>query len=381
MVKQETWTGHKTASDHDFQQAVMSIIWGWPNWQSRFYLDTVRVPKIGEVRGKIVLVRQYGNALGVGNAGLPFAWDDNTTGGYFTNGGVNIYVQDHYSIYSVPYATKNSEIEDCIQKAYAETDRQRFYLNFTSGEEWPKHYLQTTASNINHVIDEWMCTPRIFRKCGIIMVNFAGGSDDGEIGNGFVQTIINCNNLQNKIGTQTWQHWNLDVLTYRNGDPIPNVTDPAVWDTLKTGAWCYYDNDPGQDGEGNGMLYGKLYNWYAVNDPRGLAPAGWHVPSDAEWTELVNYLGGSNVAGGKLKETGHWNSPNTGATDEVGFHARPGGGCFEGFEDKGEQGHWWSSTDEGSGFATNWIMYCYVASVGRDGAIKTLGQSVRCVKD
>ena len=381
MVKQETWTGHKTASDHDFQQAVMSIIWGWPNWQSRFYLDTVRVPKIGEVRGKIVLVRQYGNALGVGNAGLPFAWDDNTTGGYFTNGGVNIYVQDHYSIYSVPYATKNSEIEDCIQKAYAETDRQRFYLNFTSGEEWPKHYLQTTASNINHVIDEWMCTPRIFRKCGIIMVNFAGGSDDGEIGNGFVQTIINCNNLQNKIGTQTWQHWNLDVLTYRNGDPIPNVTDPAVWDTLKTGAWCYYDNDPGQDGEGNGMLYGKLYNWYAVNDPRGLAPAGWHVPSDAEWTELVNYLGGSNVAGGKLKETGHWNSPNTGATDEVGFHARPGGACFEGFEDKGEQGHWWNSTDEGSGFATNWIMYCYVASVGRDGAIKTLGQSVRCVKD
>ena len=129
------------------------------------------------------------------------------------------------------------------------------------------------------------------------------------------------------------------------------------------------------------MLYGKPYNWYAVNDPRGLAPAGWHVPSDAEWTELVNYLGGSNVAGGKLKETGHWNSPNTGATDEVGFHARPGGACFEGFEDKGEQGHWWNSTDEGSGFATNWIMYCYVASVGRDGAIKTLGQSVRCVKD
>jgi uncharacterized protein (TIGR02145 family) len=229
-----------------------------------------------------------------------------------------------------------------------------------------------------------MCTPRIDRKCGIIMVNFAGGSDDGEIGCGFVQTIINCNDLQNKIGTQTWRHWNLDVSTYRNGDSIPNVTNPAVWDTLTTGAWCYYDNDPGNNGEGNGMLYGKLYNWYAVHDPRGLAPAGWHVPSDAEWTELVNYLGGPGVAGGKLKETGHWASPNTGATDEVGFHARPGGflePADDAFYSKGELGAWWSTTTSSNGHASCWNMYYNNDSIHIETAPDIEGQSVRCVKD
>jgi uncharacterized protein (TIGR02145 family) len=386
MVKQETWTGHKTASDHDFQQAVMSDIWNRPNWQSDFYLVPGHVPKMSEVRGKVVLVRQYDNALNVGNAGMKFAWGDNTTGGYYSNDSINIYVQDNYDIYSIPYSTKNYEIEECVRKANAEPDPQRFYLNFTSGEEVPHHYLQTTASNINHVIDEWMCTPRICRKCGIIMVNFAGGSDDGEIGNGFVQTILNCNNLQNKIGTQTWQHWNLDVYTYRNGDSIPHVTNPAVWDTLTTGAWCYYDNAPGQDGEGNGMLYGKLYNWYAVHDPRGLAPAGWHVPSDSEWTELVNYLGGYAVAGGKLKELGHWNSPNTGATDEVGFHARPGGYFYPGdgsFAHKGESGFWWSSTDRGTVYGPYWMIFSSAASIENETqqVHKNYGMSVRCVKD
>jgi uncharacterized protein (TIGR02145 family) len=80
---------------------------------------------------------------------------------------------------------------------------------------------------------------------------------------------------------------NLDVVTYRNGDIIPQVTDPSLWSSLTTGAWCYYNNDAN-----NGGIYGKLYNWYAVNDPRGLAPEGWHVPTDEEWETLTNKLGG-----------------------------------------------------------------------------------------
>ncbi|RYY08664.1 MAG: hypothetical protein EOO04_39670, partial [Chitinophagaceae bacterium] len=88
--------------------------------------------------------------------------------------------------------------------------------------------------------------------------------------------------LVTKICDQVWTVKNLDVTTYRNGDPIPQVTDPNAWATARTGAWCYYDNDPS-----NGAIYGKLYNWYAVNDARGLAPAGWHVPSDAEWNTLT----------------------------------------------------------------------------------------------
>ena len=96
-----------------------------------------------------------------------------------------------------------------------------------------------------------------------------------------------------EIGTQKWMSKNLDVAFYRNGDVIPQVTDPTAWAALLTGAWCYYNNDSTQ-----GNKYGKLYNWYAVNDPRSLAPQGWHVPSDAEWTILETTLGGSPVAGG-----------------------------------------------------------------------------------
>jgi len=177
------------------------------------------------------------------------------------------------------------------------------------------------------------------------------------------------------IGTQVWMLKNLDVDKYRNGDPIPQVTDPAQWASLTTGAWCYYNNDPA-----NAAIYGKLYNWYAVNDPRGLAPAGWHVPTDEEWTVLTTYLGGQSVAGGKLKEAGtaHWSSPNV-ADNSSGFTALPGGcryssGTFSGI---GSNGLWWSST------AGAWArdLACYSAGVGRYNYYRYYGFSVRCVRD
>ena len=87
------------------------------------------------------------------------------------------------------------------------------------------------------------------------------------------------------IGTQIWTNRNLDVETYRDGTPIPQVTDPTAWEALTTGAWCYYANNTA-----NGIIYGKLYNWFAVNDSRGLAPSGWHVPTRDEWFVLINYL-------------------------------------------------------------------------------------------
>ena len=158
------------------------------------------------------------------------------------------------------------------------------------------------------------------------------------------------------IGTQVWMVDNLKTTKFRNGDIIPNVTDKTAWKELKTGAWCYYDNNPA-----NGAIYGKLYNWYAVNDPRGLAPKGWHIATDAEWTTLINYLGGESVAGGKLKEIGlaHWASTNTGATNETGFSAVPGG-CrdYHGtFYDIGGYGYWWSSTEYGTHNAWYWSMH------------------------
>ena len=101
-----------------------------------------------------------------------------------------------------------------------------------------------------------------------------------------------------RIGDQTWMTENLDITTYRNGDTIPQVQDPKTWSELKTGAWCYYENKTEF-----GKHYGKLYNWYAVIDPRGLAPQGWHIPSDEEWTKMTTLLGGKFGSSQKIKSS------------------------------------------------------------------------------
>jgi uncharacterized protein (TIGR02145 family) len=181
------------------------------------------------------------------------------------------------------------------------------------------------------------------------------------------------------IGTQVWMNKNLDVTTYRNGDPIPQVTDSAQWVNLTTGAWCYYNNDPA-----NGAIYGKLYNWYAVNDPRGLGPVGWHVPSDAEFSTLVNYLGGESVAGGAMKSINLWNSPNTGATNSSGFAGLPGGIRADGavFGLVGDYGIWWTITDVG--FDNHSRLFLLVNEVNNsdfNNLPKEFGFSIRCVKD
>jgi uncharacterized protein (TIGR02145 family) len=195
------------------------------------------------------------------------------------------------------------------------------------------------------------------------------------------------------IGTQEWTVKNLDVSRYRNGDIIPEVKDHKKWVELKTGAWCYYNNDPA-----NGKIYGKLYNWYAVNDPRGLAPEGFHVPSDTEWTILTDYLGGEYFAIGKLKETGtaHWNSPNYEATNSTSFTALPGGSRLDyiyefytqnqEFNWIGESSKFWSTTENIESEGYSWIRYLshkYIyQDVGRKiHTGKGSGLSVRCIRD
>jgi uncharacterized protein (TIGR02145 family) len=182
------------------------------------------------------------------------------------------------------------------------------------------------------------------------------------------------------IGSQIWMLKNLNVDHYRNGDSIPEVRDPKEWAALITGAWCYFNN-----GSYDGIIYGKLYNWHAINDPRGLAPNGWHVPSDNEWSPLITYLGGVNVAGSKLKETGtsHWYSPNWGSTNESGFSALPGGTCIEygAFSGIGIYAFWWSSTEYGTYFAWKRYLHNNFADMGRMYDSKGSGLSVRCVKN
>jgi uncharacterized protein (TIGR02145 family) len=184
-----------------------------------------------------------------------------------------------------------------------------------------------------------------------------------------------------KIGTQTWMKKNLDVTRYRNGDPIPQVTDSVLWTALTTGAYCYFENDSAT----YAATYGKLYNWYAVNDPRGLAPAGWHVPSDVEWTTLTLFLGGDSVAGGKLKETGliHWRTPNKQATNTTGFTALPGGIRTNNgsFRTTGLYCQLWSSKGFGTTRAYFRSLNSISARINRDYCAKEFAFYVRCVKN
>ena len=179
-----------------------------------------------------------------------------------------------------------------------------------------------------------------------------------------------------KIGDQIWMAENLNVDKFRNGDPIPHAKTDEEW--IKAGeegmpAWCYYDND-----EKMGAKYGKLYNWYAVNDSRGLAPKGWEVPSDAEWTQLTDFVGSN--PGTKLKAKSGW---SRNGTDDYGFSALPGGVRSRSgkFGYVGNKGYWWSSTETSAYDVWHRGMHYKLSGVSRGNFSKSSGFSVRCVRD
>jgi uncharacterized protein (TIGR02145 family) len=181
-----------------------------------------------------------------------------------------------------------------------------------------------------------------------------------------------------RIGTQTWAIANLNVNTFRNGDSIPEAKTNKEWVTAgESGkpAWCYYNNDPA-----NGLKYGKLYNWFAVNDPRGLAPAGWTLSGDADWSMLTYFLGGQEVAGNKMKNTSGWSDDNYG-TNESGFTGSPGGYRVENgtFLNLGSIGTWWSSTESKASTAIDHYL-ALSRSLGRSSSPKQRGESVRCIR-
>jgi uncharacterized protein (TIGR02145 family) len=183
-----------------------------------------------------------------------------------------------------------------------------------------------------------------------------------------------------KIGSQVWTTENLNVSTFRNGDPIPEAKTDDEWELAeknKQPAWCYYENDPK-----NAEKYGKLYNWYAVNDPRGLAPKGWHVPSVTEWTQLTNYLGGIDAAGEKMKSIIGWNVNGNG-TNSSGFSGLPGGGRrgIGYFYNIGNYGIWWSSTENDADVAWGRYLSYYDGNVVRNLNSKGEGLSVRFLMD
>ena len=183
------------------------------------------------------------------------------------------------------------------------------------------------------------------------------------------------------IGTQVWMVENLKTTKYNDGTNVPNVTFNTAWNNLATPGYCWYNNNIN-----NKKIYGALYNWYATSTGK-LAPKGWHVPSDEEWTTLVNYLGGEMVAGGKLKEVGtqHWKNPNTNATNESGFTGIASGlrdyvGTFN--SEDNTYSAWWSLSSSTSVLAWYRVLSFDRGSIVRsDGAGKSAGFSVRCIKD
>jgi uncharacterized protein (TIGR02145 family) len=181
------------------------------------------------------------------------------------------------------------------------------------------------------------------------------------------------------IGTQQWMAENLKVSKYSDGTTIPNITDNTQWQNNTTGAWSYFKNDAA-----NNTKYGKLYNWYAVSKTN-VCPTGWHVPTDAEWTVLTDYLGGAHVAGGKMKEVGttSWSSTIWGSTNKSLFTGLPGGYRYDDgdYSSIGLIGRWWSSSE---GNATN----AWYIDLPNDGGMaysykdyKSFGFSVRCLRD
>lgn len=184
------------------------------------------------------------------------------------------------------------------------------------------------------------------------------------------------------IGHQIWTSKNLNVNKFRNGEHITQAKTPEEWVNAglsKQPAWCYHNNDPK-----NGTLYGKLYNWYAVNDPRVLAPKGYHIPDSAEWTILFNFLGGTEIAGKKMKSKSGWYQNGNG-TNEFEFSGLPSsvrGSDIGLFGTIGLNAYWWSSKEENAKQAWALGLNCYYDDVSFFGfGDKSYGFSVRCLKD
>ena len=230
--------------------------------------------------------------------------------------------------------------------------------------------------------------------------NTAGTGYGNEVSFSAVQTSgYNCGTVTDidgnlyhtvTIGTQCWMVENLKTTKYRNGDPIANISDNIVWTTLTSGAYCWYNNDPAT----YNADYGVLYNFYAVNDNRNIAPVGWHIPTDSEWQTLVDSLGGDYNVGGPLKEIGtsHWNGgnpQNLGASNSSGFTALPGGWRSNQSDNDGKfyfvssGGAWWSTGESELNHEWVWIRELYgdLLAVGHNPYPKQYGFSVRCVRD
>jgi uncharacterized protein (TIGR02145 family) len=198
-----------------------------------------------------------------------------------------------------------------------------------------------------------------------------GPSTVSDIGGNIYNTVL--------IGTQCWTKENLKVSKYNDGTTIPDQTANTNWGTLLTGALTVYTGAASYL-----ATYGYLYNWYAAKDTREICPTGWHVPTNTEWDTLNTYLGGTTIAGGKMKSTSSlWTSPNIGAVNTSGFSALPGGSrnTNGSFYDIRDLAFFWSATEFDGTTAWYRLLYKNDGNVSRSSTNKSSGASVRCLRD
>jgi uncharacterized protein (TIGR02145 family) len=283
------------------------------------------------------------------------------------NGGSNYTVSSVQQLLSVPYALYSNSVSSSVS-ATGDT----LYIGLQA-------YIVPGISSANNANNQAGTT---LHTCGADSVhnrNLNYGTLTDQQGNVY-KTIA--------IGNQVWMAENLKASIYRNGEFIPNVTDSAQWAGLSSGAWCYYNNNSQYE-----CPYGKLYNWYAVSDARSVCPAGWHVPTDDDWSILINHLdpnanGGDNLlnsAGGKMKSKGidYWISPNQQATNESGFSGLPGAlrDAAALFYNNLYQGFWWSSSEYLPPIAWCRSLSYHIGSCYRVINNSSYGLAIRCLRD
>jgi len=273
------------------------------------------------------------------------------------------------SLESLSQVASNMKIdydESSVVITYDLSENAAVYLEVYEGE---KKFTQYSATgDVGFFISSGNSKKIIFKPIDEIFVCF----------NCIFRLVVSPPEAIETIGTQMWMTKNLNVSTFRNGDPIPEAKSDEEWKRAaenKQPAWCYFNNDPA-----NGEKYGKLYNWYAVNDQRGLAPVGYHIPSYAEWTRLVDYLGSG--AGTKMKSKSGWEKNGNG-TNSSGFSGLPGGGRFSDgtFYDVGKGGYWWSFSETNTYAAWDRELSYGNDSLDRYYYSKGGGFSVRCLRD
>jgi uncharacterized protein (TIGR02145 family) len=339
------------------------------------------------------------NSMKVSMAGFPWAPGDPLRFVGFSAPGVDTIFdnpgQSHPYIFQIPLLKPVADF--IVSDSTVQVNDTIFFTDISTGYPtiWKWHFGDCDSSMVMHPSHTYH-SPGIYTVK--LVVSNPGGADTMTkhnlitVGNGGpgspcpgMPWAMDYNgNVYNtvQIGNQCWMKENLKARNYKNGTAIPNITVDSAWTSLSTGARCWYNNDSAT----YAATYGALYNWYAVDNSNGLCPIGWHLPTDAEWTILSDFFGGSAVAGGHLKETGttHWNSPNTGATNLSGFTALPGGdrSSFDGyFYDIWEFSFWWSSTASSSTHAWNRNLYWMSSVAYKNFDYKNYGYSVRCVRD